>query len=126
MKTIFSHLEWWLFITVPLGHYVPWMEWLTWLNIAPIVILLLFTAYIMMSKMNELMDAYAEAEMGKLANSFKISWKSVVFVLSMALLYVFDWELAAWLIFGCWFVVMCIMQLVRDKHNELVQQKENE
>lgn len=106
-----------LFITIPLGYYVGWMEWLAWINVGVYWLLMLVALIIMLTKQDELMAQYREHGITPSApslNPFKAGNIRAIAVL--ALFFVFGWNVAGWSLGAA---LVAFKLLANDMHRQL-------
>lgn len=85
-----------LFLTVPLGYYVPWMNWLAWINVVGLVLFYVGMSYILMTKMGELRAKLDESGY----RVIPMTWKVIIPFASCFFVAYFGWYLSAWMMAG--------------------------
>lgn len=112
-----------LYITVPLGYYVPWMNWLAFLNVAAMAFFLVIAAGVISAMSGKILDIYDEKNIQEITSRAELSPNSVALLGSMGLMYYFGWELPAWLCFGSWIIVFIVIKSIIREHNRRLNSK---
>ncbi len=95
-----------LFLTVPLGYYVPWMNWLAWINVVGLVSFYVFMSYVLVTKVGEIHRTLDEA-------GYKViptTWKVIVPFASCFFVAYFGWHLSAWMMAGSMVIYHVVMR----------------
>lgn len=94
-----------LFLTVPLGYYVPWMNWLAWINVVALVSIYVFMSYILVTRMGELREVGHKV--------IPVTWKVIIPLGSCIFVAYFGWHLSAWIMAGSMVIYYVVMRTGR-------------